>query len=529
MDKILINKLKSLPCTEVEGSQYLSHQAAAEAVAFFLFPETGPQSAGQMKQVERTTYEALPLAGFTPRPVTLKPPQVPYGRHGDYWRRLPPLDMAAVRTALPGITQPYNGSPREFFYLSDLARHFPDQIPSRQTAAADPLKSLLEKDGWTLQTNGLARYEREQRFDAAKAAQTADALLSARQDAVWQFELTDALCRGGYGRAIPGLDPTTSPSLLAALQEALDRHGYQYQKEITKYYAKPLSIPIRAKPALAAALGNLEPTVVKGLGPCLTLPQITRTVLDHTDLESAGAAPLQQAIAQEWPGGLLIELGYDPKPQLVPARDCTPPPESQGARLPVFPRLVQVTPVAEPKRQALGDAGTVARSTVAVMDEEEDTIVALQLLGESVAVRSNWAGLVNGRARHYIEGAYVELPGMKGHFKLEARLPCGWKELWLVHKQASYREMNPALPFFYLLDDGRTSPPPGFILMLDKAIDTPVLPAWAQALWAAAVRQKLARLCHDHAYGMAAWKVLAAGDRWQAIISQGLESGALTF
>lgn len=115
------------------------------------------------------------------------------------------------------------------------------------------------------------------------------------------------------------------------------------------------------------------------------------------------------------------------------------------------------------------------------------TLVALQMLGPEQAVKANWAALMNNnRASYYLHGSYTVVDGSKEHVTLKKMLPCGWLEMWLIHKQASYQTITPAAKTVYFIttsEQPETAVFHTFYLTLNKLLATPILPAWSQYLW----------------------------------------------
>lgn len=173
--------------------------------------------------------------------------------------------------------------------------------------------------------------------------------------------------------------------------------------------------------------------------------------------------------------------------------------------------------------------GMSVNAPLLLLDEAEETIVAAQLLGVPQAVNANWAALMGGGKQHYILNTLVKLQGAKQHVKLEKVLPeTGWKELWLLHKQASFNELDAGTPFFYLLHRDKEPFPANFIGLLDKAISIPLQADWAGHLFAAGWQQELIQpLPAKHCVGCTGYKVYSQG--WETIIADGVIHGQLTF
>ena len=163
------------------------------------------------------------------------------------------------------------------------------------------------------------------------------------------------------------------------------------------------------------------------------------------------------------------------------------------------------------------------------IDDKDNTLVYLEMLGHKEAGKANWAALMGGGKTHWLDGTRIQLDGMKAHVKMQTSLPCGWVDHVLLHKQASLKAMNPEAPF-YLLDDGSQPIPPLFYAMLNKALAIPIMSEWALYLWQNGREAKLVKLLDDgKGQGYAAWRVKSAPDGWQEIVQVGLKQKQIEF
>ena len=169
------------------------------------------------------------------------------------------------------------------------------------------------------------------------------------------------------------------------------------------------------------------------------------------------------------------------------------------------------------------------------IDDGEDTLAYLEMVGPKQSVKANWAALVGacaghrGGKVHWLGRKRIQLEGMKNHVKLQSALPCGWLDQILIHKQASLKEMNPEQPF-YLLNDGWQAIPPLFYPMLNKCLALPLLPEWVDYLWTnGRERNLIALLDEGEGQGYAAWRVLASPKEWQDSVERSLRSQTITF
>ncbi len=172
--------------------------------------------------------------------------------------------------------------------------------------------------------------------------------------------------------------------------------------------------------------------------------------------------------------------------------------------------------------------GMIVHAPIITLDDDEETIVALQMIGPEQAVKANWAALMGGGKTNWINATRIK-GGAKSHITLRQMLPCGWLEMWLIHKQASHIEMTPDTPF-YLLDDGTAVPPPQLLPHARPRHSGALQLNWTTHLWMGGRQSDLIRLVTDqHSRGRAAWRVIPDLDGWSTIISTGLNNGQLIF
>lgn len=162
------------------------------------------------------------------------------------------------------------------------------------------------------------------------------------------------------------------------------------------------------------------------------------------------------------------------------------------------------------------------------------TLVALQMFGPEQAVKANWAALMqNNRSSHFLLGKYISVEGSKRHLTLKKMLPCGWLEMWLIHKQASYQTVTPADKYLYFIvqsEQPQTAVSATFFLFLNKALATPMLPAWADYLWHRGLEyQYISPIpATSQAGAYTAYVVNPREVAWQQRVKEGLARGEIS-
>ncbi len=171
----------------------------------------------------------------------------------------------------------------------------------------------------------------------------------------------------------------------------------------------------------------------------------------------------------------------------------------------------------------------MAHNPVLITDKSNNTIVALQMMGPSQSVKANWAALMGGGKSHWLKSVKVTLEGSKSHITIKKALPCGWLEMWLIHKQASITAMSPTEPF-YIIDDATAVPPDTFFPMINRSLSTPMLSPWATYLWLSGRQEDLITAEPTiNSHGRACWTVYPNPEVWERIVTEGLSNGRITF
>ena len=183
----------------------------------------------------------------------------------------------------------------------------------------------------------------------------------------------------------------------------------------------------------------------------------------------------------------------------------------------------------DPTRKLSLAQGLAVLTPALAIDDVDETLVYLEMVGAKQSVKANWAALVGGGKVHWLGRKRIRLDGMKAHIKLQTTLPCGWANQILLHKQASLKEMNPERPF-YLLDDGTQPIPPLFYAMLNNCLALPLLSDWAEYLWQNGRERHLITLLNDgEGQGYATWQVLPAPEAWQEVVQTGIVRKQIVF
>jgi hypothetical protein len=82
---------------------------------------------------------------------------------------------------------------------------------------------------------------------------------------------------------------------------------------------------------------------------------------------------------------------------------------------------------------------------------------------------------------------------------------------------------------FYVINDGHPQRPVAarFLILLNDALDLPLLPAWADWLWQAGLNGNLVSTLRVGGDVIGAWRVETTSDAWAGLVQAGVVSRSL--
>lgn len=526
----ILDALQTLPPVTAEGQRYLASNAVLQAIAAVLYPD-GIQTEAAYNVVCQTAAKACAHLGYDAE-VELGPPCVPFTDRGRYWQKAPAVDGALVADGLAqaGVSgrRPQREMARSILWnkiaWETRGCSWSGLTPAQQEALAGQIDDLAAAAGWQIDREG-DQYAQPLPADLAGARRTLDRYLAEQEGRpLSDWSVIDRAQQGAYGRSF--YDAPLSPPLQRLVEERLAAHGYETAARDGVYQARPVDLSGVALAELVERLAAL-PTVETAYGPVLPVEKVTALAQALSGAEALSVWQAEEMLRRGRLSQALQRLGYENAPISCPPRHFRPPLAETEAARQVIRREVRVSRNA---RKTLSLAqGLAVYAPALALDDGEDTIVYLEMVGPKQSVKANWAALAGGGKTHWLGSRRIRLAGMRAHLKLANVLPCGWVNWALIHKQASLKEMNPEEPF-YLLDDGRRRLPALFYPMLNKALALPLLPDWSDYLWQSGRQRQLITLLDEgKGQGYAAWRVLPAAGVWEEIVTAGVGGGDIAF
>jgi hypothetical protein len=541
----ILDGLNAIETVSVGTDNYLPSNEALQVVAAVLYPD-GIQTDTAYQRVCEVAEKACAHIGYGPE-VELGPPTVPFSRRGSYRKRYPPVDEQMMRGELKlvgiGSTHPRQEVACTILWnkagLAVYGRHWSQLTSAQQSMVQSQVDAISVRADWTKDdSTATGVYTKPLPIDEAGARSRLAQLLGrengrpvSTSSVIYQAQV------GAYGRGFYTND--LAPALKAIVDEVLQTNGYRPTPEDGQYRPLPVTISAENEAHIIDQLAAIQP-VTTTLGQALLLRDVLAVVIAGAAVEHISEWQVEQLLQTGPVSRALRQLGY--QTELTWCQPYQFQPSLGDER--VHEVLLKDIRVRNDPNKTLSLARGLAVYTPALaIDDLDDTLVYLEMVGAKESVKANWAALMGGGKVHWLGRKRIRLDGMKKHVKIQTTLPCGWADQILIHKQASLREMNPEEPF-YLLDDGKQPAqsadgsrplskwpiPLLFYPMLNKSLALPMLESWSAYLWENGRDQSLISLLDDgEGQGFAAWRVLPALVDWQQMVQDGLQRQVISF
>jgi hypothetical protein len=527
----IVDSLQAIPLLQVADKTYLPSNLALEVVAVVMYPDGVPHETA-FKTLTDVTEKACAHIGYGEE-VELAPPHVPFTARGSYRPQFAPISLELIRDELEQVRLSFGAPCYEVagaIVWNRVAQERHRKILSQlsdgqQKAIATQVDALVTQLEWQIESRGTEIwYVRPAIPDLAQARQKGGAYLARMEGlACPAAYLREQLLLGAYGRRYYLTD--IGPELQVLFDELLVEYGYRCHASDDQLRPRPVDIPTELEPLLHQALTQLTP-VLSPHGPALRVSDVLTTIQQTLAIPPLVHWRVQRVLSENPIARWLQQMGYQTEMTSFRGGQLQPPGE-QGQYEQVLLKTIRVKQDTN-KRLTLADKLSVL-APVLTLDDEEKSLVYLEMVGAKQAVKANWAALVGGGKIHWLDGHTIILDGMKRHVRIQKTLPCGWVDWILLHKQASLKEMSPDQPF-YLLDDGTAPIPPLFYPMLNRCLAVPILREWSAYLWVCGRERELITLLDKgEGQGYAAWKVKPDSESWELIVSEGLRQQRLTF
>lgn len=525
----ILDGLNAIETVAVGQDVYLPSNESLQVVAAVLYPD-GIQTESAYQTVCDVTEKACMHLGYGSE-VELGPPAVPFSRRGSFRKQYPPVDAQMVLAELE-LAGTSSAHPRQEVActivwnkagLAVYGRHWSKLTPAEQTLIQSQVDAIAGQAGWHKDdSTATGTYTKPLPVDEAAARSRLAQLLRqengrpvSASSVVYQVQL------GAYGRGF--YTNELAPALQTIVTGTLQASGYRPTPQDGEYPPLPVTLAPEADTNLLEKLAAISPVMTE-FGQALLLRDVVAAVAGRDQAISEWQA--EQLVQDGRIGQTLRQLGYQTELTWCQPYHFRPKLGDHNAHQVI---LKEIRVQNDPNKTLSLAQGLAVYTPALAIDDVDDTLVYLEMVGAKQSVKANWAALVGGGKVHWLGRKRVQLDGMKEHVKIQATLPCGWADHILIHKQASLKEMNPEQPF-YLLDDGTRPIPPLFYAMLNKCLALPLLESWVAYLWENGRERNLITLLDSgEGQGYAAWRTLPAVKEWQDVVEYGLRSQTIAF
>jgi hypothetical protein len=524
----ILDGLNTIETVTVGEAVYLPSNEALQTVAAVLYPD-GIQTEAAYQTVCGVTEKACAHLGYGAE-GELGPPAVPFSQRGLFRKQYLPVDTQMIldELELAGTSSTY---PRQEVActiilnkagLAVYEKHWSKLTPAQQSLIQIQVDEIAEQAGWHKDdsnttgsyTQPLPINESAARSRLVEMVRRENGRPVSAGSVIYQVQL------GAYGRGFYSNE--LAPALQTIVTETLQVNGYCPTPEDGEYRPLPVALAPEVAANMTEKLDTISPVMTE-FGQALLLRDVLTAVIGQNQTISEWQA--EQVVKNGRISQVLRQLGYQTELTWCQPYHFRPKRTDHDAQQVILKEVRVQNDLS--KKLSLAKGLAVLTPALAI-DDMDDTLVYLEMVGAKQSVKANWAALVGGKV-HWIGRKRVRLDGMKEHVKIQATLPCGWANHILIHKQASLKEMNPEQPF-YLLDDGTQPIPPLFYPMLNKCLALPLLPEWAGYLWENGRLRDLIKLLDEgEGQGFAVWRVLPSPDEWKTVMENGLSSRVLNF
>jgi len=158
------------------------------------------------------------------------------------------------------------------------------------------------------------------------------------------------------------------------------------------------------------------------------------------------------------------------------------------------------------------------------IEAEDSVLVYLNMFGTFDSLRASLAQLKRRTAHgKNINHSHVYIKRDEHIVIKSSRLPCGYYNWVMLHKQASLQAISPFNDWMYLFDVVRGGTAPlNFYELLNRAVAIPMRPTWAEYLWQTGKNAGLIDISDRECFNTTMASIQLNSDNWLTLITEGL-------
>jgi len=213
---------------------------------------------------------------------------------------------------------------------------------------------------------------------------------------------------GAYGRGFYSND--LASTLQAIISETLQANGYHPTPEEGEYRPLPVSLDSEGEADITEKLAAITPAVTE-FGLALTLKDLLTAVIGQNQSISEWQA--EQLIKDGRVSQALRQLGYQTELTWCQPYHFQPKLSGHDAQQVI---LKEVRVKNDPTRKLSLAKGLAVLTPALTIDDVDDTLVYLEMIGAKQSVKANWAALVGGGKVHCTDTIVASVPGLPDDF-----------------------------------------------------------------------------------------------------------------
>lgn len=473
--------------------------------------------------------------------LELMPPDVPFEKRGVYYMivEMPTAQAifdAVEKISIPGnLAQPSYSKPEEAVYHNVAYNAIVQQLyPGIGQSTLDEAVSKYIHDqvtpamtnvGWTYKERRAA-FVRELPFNRTEHT-TMDKYFDGERYSDKYFFYYVAL--DAYDREYHIPERYYPDDFRAYVEEMADRYGYV--RKDSYFQAKPVALPDDIKEFgddLFSAAGLLKTSKIGY--QCIPITAV-RAALINAGINLTTDQIKEQLLGRqgEWRAALILN-GFHVNPKSVYLDDYPGyNNEDEGYRFYALVKRRRLGGDDADRKIAFASGFPVMVAGIAI-DSTSGELVFLDMVGSKNAITANWAALVQHNRFFSYSQTRFKVGSAQNHTFYQQPLPSGLYQMIVISNYGLPKYLDPTVDVGYILTNKLDDMPEHFFATLDKMLEIPIVPTWAEYLWVTGRVTGLIDYAGDpnKQVGITAWKI-RGGSNWNELVSTAINSKSISF
>ena len=470
--------------------------------------------------------------------LELMPPDVPFGKRGVYYMIVEmPTEQAifeaAGKLSALDIAQKSYSKPEEILYhniaYDEIIRRLYPGVSknSLDTSILEYIHPLIVPAmlnvGWLYEKNR-THFMRPMKLNRTNHDEMNSRFDGHRHSQKYFFFY---VAYDAYGGEFHFPEHYYSDEFREYVAEMAEKYGYVRKDDY--YQPKPIELPASIKEMGAEILSSANYLQTSKLGyQCIPLRAI-RIALDQRDVVLNQQQIIDQLLGSQgaWRSALILNgFRHRAKEQL---RDNYPNLiDVTGYRFDAIVKLRRLGGDDVDRKVAFAAGFPVMIAGIAV-DSSSGDMVFLDMVGSKNAIKANWAALVQNNRYFSFSQVRFKIGSAQNHTFYRQPLPSGLYQMIIINNSGLPKNLDPTVDVGYIITNERDNMPEHFFATLDKMLEIPILPEWAEYLWVTGRALDLISYVGNpnKQIGITAWKIRGS-DNWMKLIETAIAAKSIS-